>query len=155
MTRTLCFMLTLDSAQKYVSSLWILLTQEVRLNTLDDFPGMSGCPSRRLWVRGWFIWKSSSLYFPLFKKAVTLQEFTVFICCAFCYLSLWVLSICQPWSHPLGHTEINEQLECIISETNLQRSTSRVVSKLLLSINKTACSNEPSWKGVTNDVKVN
>lgn len=50
---------------------------------------------------------------------------------------------------------INEKFEDVISETNHQRNTSRVFSKLLLSINKTACSNELSWKRVTNDVKVN
>lgn len=49
----------------------------------------------------------------------------------------------------------NEKFEYVISETNVQRSTFRVFSKLLFPINKTACSSEPSWKRVTNDVKVN
>lgn len=54
------FTFTLDSPWKYVSSLWIWLTQEVGLNTVDDFPEMSGCPSRRALLMGWFIWRSGT-----------------------------------------------------------------------------------------------
>ena len=165
MTKTLPFTLTLDSAQKYVSSLWILLTLEVRLNTLDDFPEMSGCPSRRALVTGWFFWKSST---PLQKFPIHWFWSVVrFFICHFEYLpfashdfTAWVdvrivrrcFCFLRGW---LKGAEINEKFEYIISETNVQRSTSRVFSKLLFSVNKTACSNEPSWKRVTNDVKVN
>ena len=165
MTNILPFMLTLNSSQKYVSSLWILLTQEVRLNTLDDFPEMSLCSSRRALVMGWFIWKSSTplwefpihLFWSVVLFLIFHLEYLPFVSQVFAaWVDVRIMRCCFCFlCGRLKGVEINEKFEYVTSETNVQRSTSTAFSKLLLSINKTACSNEPSWKRVTNDVNVN
>lgn len=93
-TNNLPFLLNVDLAQKCASSCWILLTQEIRLNSLDDFPEMSADPLGELLSQN-----------GLFEKSCTsLQEFPIRWCwCTvhfFCLL-LWVFAVCKPWFHRL------------------------------------------------------